>query len=326
MAIQTTQKTVETPARITSPFWNFVKRNATIFVLVVMVIIMGIIKPIFLRPENLVNVLRQVSIIGTISMGMTFVIITAGIDLSVGAILGLAGVVVAMLGKYGIFATLLVGMIVGAVFGFLNGLITHKFNMQPFIVTLSCMSITRGIAFLLSNGHPVLLGDAGSKFRTIGFGYVGPMPVLVVFWLVVTGICLVLMRSSKFGRYVKAIGGNQEAAFLTGVNVSLVKISAYTLCGTLSGLAGFLMTAYFSSGMPVAGTGFELDAIASVVIGGTSLAGGKGTIVGTIAGVLLFGMLSNIFNLLNVSSYIQMVAKGILILLAVYAAGRSTTS
>lgn len=308
---------------MTEKFKLFTTRHATILVLICMVIIMGIIKPLFLSAQNIINVLLQVAIIGTVSTGMTFVILTGGIDLSVGAILGLSGMMAAMVANHGIFIALLVALSVGAVFGFFNGLISFKLKMQSFIVTLSTMSIARGINFIVSKGQNILFYESLDKYKAIASGYIGPIPTLSVIWLSVTFICLLITTFTKYGRYILAIGGNQEAAFLTGINVSLIKISAFTICGLLSGLSGFLQTSYFSSGIPLAGTGFELDAIASVVIGGTHLSGGKGSIAGTIAGVLIFGILGNMFNLLNISSYVQMVAKGILILTAVYVAART---
>lgn len=302
---------------------SFSGRHASVIVLVAIVGLMSFIKPIFLRVDNIINVLRAVSIVGTISIGMTFVILTGGIDLSVGAVLGLAGVLVARFAGQGLFTTLLIGLVLGAFFGLFNGVVNYQFRLQSFIVTLSSMSIARGITFLITKGQVILFDKYVEAYTGIAYGYTGPLPTLTVIWLTLTLVAYLVMRFSKYGRYVYAIGGNQEAAFLTGISVGLVRVSAFAICGLTSGLAGFLETAYFSSGIPNAGTGFELDAIASVVIGGTSLSGGKGSIGGTLIGVLLFGVLSNIFNLLNISAYIQMIAKGVLVLLAVYASART---
>lgn len=301
-----------------------VSRCKSLIGLVAMIAIMGTVSPVFLTIENITNIMRQVSIIGTLAVGMTFVILTGGIDLSVGAVLALSGVLVATFADLGAGLALLAGCASGAAVGALSGITTHYFKMQSFIVTLSSMSIARGLAFIISKGRPIYFTQTG-LFQAIAYGYVGAMPVLAVIWLVITASGAGVLEGSKFGRYVKAIGGNEEAAYLTGINVGLIKILAFSLSGLLSGVGGFLMTAYFGAGMPIAGQGFELDAIASVVIGGTSLSGGKGSVQGTMIGVLIIGTLNNIFNLLNVSSYVQMVAKGLLIVGAVFLSGRSST-
>lgn len=303
---------------------SLASRNASVLVLLGMVIIMGAVRPLFLTIGNLVNVLRAVSIIGTVSIGMTFVILTGGIDLSVGAVLALTGVLTAHFAGSGILVTGLIAALIGASFGVANGVVSYELKLQSFVVTLSMMSIARGITFLVTSGQVVLFDKYVDQYKSIAYGSIGPLPTLTVIWLVLLLIAYLVMRFTRYGRYVYAIGGNQEAAFLTGINVRLVRISVFAICGMTAGLAGFLETSYFSSGIPNAGTGFELDAIASVVIGGTSLAGGKGKIGGTLVGVILFGVLSNIFNLLNISAYVQMVAKGVLVVLAVYASSRQT--
>jgi ribose/xylose/arabinose/galactoside ABC-type transport system permease subunit len=296
---------------------------------------MRILSPYFLRLNNIINILLQVSFVGTIALGMTFVILLGSIDLSVGSVLGISGIIVAFSASLGnLYLSILVGLVVGAFFGLLNGTISYYLKLQSFIVTLSFMSIARGLAFIFTQGHPVILtieesqqrvggGEVTQIFEVIGYGYVGQVPILVIFWLAAVIIFITLLEFTKFGRYVRAIGGNETAAYLSGINVGFIKVTCFMINGMLSGLAGFMMTAYFQAGVPLAGTGFELDAIACVVIGGTALTGGKGSLVGTLLGIIIFGMLSNMFNLLNISAYMQMVAKGVIILAAVYAAARS---
>jgi len=283
----------------------------------------------FLTARNISNVLRQITVNAIMAVGQTFVIITAGIDLSVGSLVGVAGVVAAIVanalhvGNAAAFAiTLLAALAVGCLAGWVNALPVVKLNLPPFITTLAMMQVARGAAYILSHGQPIPLSNS-APFDWLGTGSLfaaGNFPgipwVVVVMAVVVVVFAIVLGRT-PFGRYVLALGGNEEAARLAGIDTQTVKTLAYVISGGCAALAGLLLMARFSSGSPQSGTGYELQAIAAVVVGGTSLMGGRGTIVGTFFGALLIGVLNNVMNLLNVESYTQMIVLGIVILLAV---------
>ncbi len=283
----------------------------------------------FLAPGNVVNVLRQISVNAILASGQTFVIITAGIDLSVGSLIALTGVLMAgvLAGEssvaLGVLLATLVGVGVGGAAGSINGLPVVRFNLPPFITTLAMMLMARGAAFLFTGGRPIEIDN--QAFNYIGSGLIGighifnipgiPVPVIVMLAVVLAGH-FVLTRT-RFGRYVYAIGGNEEAARLSGVNVFGVKLSVYIISGALAGVASLLLAARLNSGIPQSGEGYELQSIAAVVVGGTSLMGGRGSLVGTFVGALLIGMLYNLMNLLNVQSYAQDVVLGAVILAAV---------
>lgn len=286
-------------------------------VLLVMIIIGAVTSEVFLRPTNLLNVLRQVSNLGFLSVGMTFVILTAGIDLSVGAIIGLTSIVVAMLMPYGAALAIPAGLAAGMGIGCLSGLGVTLGRMPPFIVTLGMLSIGRGLALFISQGQ-VIEFESG-LFEFLGGGRIGgviPFPPLV--FLAVVGLAAYVARNTVFGRNVYAVGANEEAARLSGVNVGRVKMTVYLISGTLSAVGGLFYASLLSVGNPTGGMGSELDAIAAVVIGGTSLFGGSGTLSGTLAGVLIMGVINNVLNLNNISPYVQQLAKGAIILAAVY--------
>jgi len=286
-------------------------------VLLVMIAIGAVSSDVFLRPTNLLNVLRQVSNLGFLSVGMTFVILTAGIDLSVGSIIGLTSIVVAMLMPHGAWLAIPVGLAAGMGIGCLSGLGVTLGRMPPFIVTLGMLSIGRGLALFISQGQ-VIEFESGF-FEFLGGGRIGgviPFPPLV--FLAVVGLAAFVSRNTVFGRNVYAVGANEEAARLSGVNVGRVKMMVYLISGTLSALGGLFYASLLSVGNPTGGSGSELDAIAAVVIGGTSLFGGSGTMSGTLAGVLIMGVINNVLNLNNISPYVQQLAKGAIILAAVY--------
>lgn len=275
--------------------------------------------PDFLTVGNLLNVMRQVSINAVIAFGMTLVILLGGIDLSVGSILAVSSVVIAELLRAGHGAVLatLVGILAGALLGTLNGLIVTKGRVAPFIATLGTMTALRGVALVLSNGSPIT-GFSSDFFSLVGDGYVaGLVPIPVVWMLVLFAIFWFVMRQTVFGRHIYATGGNAEAAGLSGVKTDQVQIWVYTLCGATAAMAGVILTSRLNSAQPTAGAGYELDAIAAVVLGGTSLSGGRGWIFGTLVGALLIGVLNNGLNLMGVSSFYQLVIKGGVILLAV---------
>ena len=287
----------------------------------------------FLRPGNVVTVLRQITYNFILGIGETFVIITAGIDLSIGSLVSLCGVSMALIanalhltGFPLIAVTLLAGIAIGAIAGYVNALPVVKLNLPPFITTLAMMQVAVGISYILSSGRPVALNSP--DFQNTGYGsflggltgalHLPSLPIPVI-WMLIVGIFFsTLLTRTRFGRYVLAIGGNEEASRLAGVNVARIKTFVYVISGVCAAIVGFLYMALFSSGSPQTGTGNEmLQAIAAVVVGGTSLMGGRGTIVGTFFGALLIGSLYNAMNLLNIDSYLQLVVLGAVILLAV---------
>jgi ribose transport system permease protein len=309
---------------------RFLSQNKSLIGLIVLVVAVSIASPDFLDIGNLLNVLRQTSINAVIAMGMTFVILTAGIDLSVGAVLALCGAFAASLiaGGYGLAITVPLVLLAGIALGALSGLVITYGAVQPFIATLVSMTVLRGVVLVYSNGTPIdaSSGAASDAFGNLGAGYVFGIPIPVVAAAIVFAGCWVALTQTRFGRYVYAIGGNENVTRLSGVNVTLIKIAVYAVSGLLSALAGIILTARLESAQPNAGLGYELDAIAAVVVGGTSLAGGIGTMTGTVIGALIIGILNNALNLMDVSSYYQMIAKGSVILLAVLADRRGAQS
>lgn len=300
----------------------------SLIALAVMVLALSLLSDRFLTVENGFNILRQISVNLCLSVGMTLVILSGGIDLSVGAILGLAGAVAAGLLKNGValaafsvrleftaMGAVVAGIVVGAAAGWFNGAAITRFRLPPFVATLGMLSIARGLTMLWTGGYPIT--SLGDSFGFIGTGaFVGvPMPV----WIMVTLVAafVVVTKRTRFGRHIYAVGGNERAALLTGLRVNRVKIAVYTLAGALAGVAGLIVTARLDSAQPNAGLGYELDSIAAVVIGGTSLSGGRGSIMGTVLGCLIIGVLNNGLFLLNVSPFWQQVIKGGVILLAV---------
>jgi len=286
----------------------------------------------FLRPGNLINVLRQIAVNTILATGQTFVIITAGIDLSVGSLIALTGVLMAgvMAGHQalviGLVVAVFVGVGTGAAAGLVNGLPVVRFGLPPFITTLAMMLIARGLAYIYTQGQPIEIDN--SAFNFVGGGFLAPsfgrlvglplgIPMPVVIMIIVLALASYVLTQTRFGRYVYAIGGNEEAARLSGVNVFLVKLGVYVTSGALAGLASLLLAARLNSGIPQSGQGYELQCIAAVVVGGTSLMGGRGSIGGTFVGALLIGVLYNVMNLLRVSSYAQEVVLGAVILIAV---------
>lgn len=285
------------------------------------VLVVSIMEPDFLTLNNLFNILRQVSINALIAFGMTFVILTGGIDLSVGSILALSSAFVAGLMTDGTSAVIavLAGLIVGAVMGALNGMVISLGKVAPFIATLATMTIFRGLTLVYTDGKPITGLSQGGWFELFGRGYFWIFPVPVLTMLLAFAVLYFILKKTTFGRYTYAIGGNEEAAKLMGIQVNKVKITIYSLSGLMAALAGIILTSRLNSAQPTAGTSYELDAIAAVVLGGTSLSGGRGWIVGTLIGALIIGTLNNGLNLLGVSSFFQLVVKGLVILFAVLA-------
>jgi ribose transport system permease protein len=303
-------------------------RSQSLIALLIMVIAMSLLSDTFLTPENGWNILRQISVNLCLSIGMTLIILSGGIDLSVGAILALSGAVAAGLLRNGIgipaFDVLLQvtvpgaiisGIVVGLALGAFNGFVITRFRLPPFVATLGMFSIARGLTMLWTGGFPIT--GLAASFGFIGTGIVLGVPMPVWICLALVAIFVVVTQRTRFGRHLYAVGGNERAARLTGLRVNRVKLWVYTLGGGLAGVAGLLVTARLDSAQPNAGLGYELDSIAAVVIGGTSLSGGRGSIMGTVLGCLIIGVLNNGLFLLNVSPFWQQVIKGIVILIAV---------
>ncbi|WP_432724449.1 ABC transporter permease [Staphylococcus equorum] len=287
--------------------------------LILLVIIISALNSAFLEPSNLFNLLRQVSINGLIAFGMTFVILTGGIDLSVGSTLALSSAMVAILMVSGVdsIIALLLGCIFGAVLGAVNGLLITLGKMAPFIATLATMTVFRGLTLVITDGNPITNLNGSYAFQLFGRGYFLGIPVPAVTMFVTFIILYILLHKTVFGRQTYAMGGNEKAAFISGIKVNKLKIMIYSLAGLMSAMAGAILTSRLNSAQPTAGMSYELDAIAAVVLGGTSLTGGKGRILGTLIGVLIIGVLNNGLNLLGVSSFYQQVVKGVVIIIAV---------
>ncbi|OFK25717.1 ribose ABC transporter permease [Staphylococcus sp. HMSC068H12] len=287
--------------------------------LILLVIIISVLNSAFLEPSNLFNLLRQVSINGLITFGMTFVILTGGIDLSVGSTLALSSALIAILMVSGVdsMIALLVGCILGAILGAINGLLITLGKMAPFIATLATMTVFRGLTLVITDGNPITNLNGSYAFQLFGRGYFLGIPVPAVTMFITFIILYIILHKTIFGRQTYAMGGNEKAAFISGIKVNKLKIMIYSLAGLMSAMAGAILTSRLNSAQPTVGMSYELDAIAAVVLGGTSLTGGKGRILGTLIGVLIIGVLNNGLNLLGVSSFYQQVVKGVVIIIAV---------
>ncbi|MEI3607401.1 ribose ABC transporter permease [Pseudogracilibacillus sp. SE30717A] len=293
--------------------------------LIVMIILLAVLNDNFLTVNNILNLLRQISINALIAFGMTFVILTAGIDLSVGSLLALGSALTAGMLTTGMDPILAIclGLMLGLVLGAINGIIITKGKVAPFIATLATMTIFRGATLVYTDGKPITGLSDSAAFEMIGKGYFFWIPVPVIFMIIVFIILYFVLNNTVFGRRVYAVGGNEEAATLSGIKTDNVKIGVYAITGMLSVLAGIILMSRLNSAQPTAGSMYELDAIAAVVIGGTSLMGGRGRITGTLIGCLIIGVISNGLNLLNVSSFYQQIVKGAVILFAVMLDRRS---
>lgn len=293
------------------------RQFGTFLGLIFLCIILWIQTPYFLTVSNLLNILEQSSINAIIAVGMTFVIITAGIDLSVGSLLAFSGVVMASALQAGIPVpiAILIGLLTGSICGLINGTLISFGRLPPFIVTLGMMSVARGAALVYTDGRPISGFDFPFRWLATGEIFFIPMPLIIM--VLVYGIAHIILTRTKFGRYTYAIGGNEEAAFLSGVKVRFHKTMVYVLSGLTTGIAALLLTARLNSAQPIAGIMYELDAIAATVIGGTSLMGGEGTLVGTLIGALIMGVLRNGLNILGVSSFLQQIIIGSVIIIAV---------
>jgi inositol transport system permease protein len=312
-----------------SLFKTIFRKYGIFLVFIAMLIVASILSPAFLSPTNLINVVRQMSVVGLIALGVTGVIVSAGIDLSSGSVVGLSAVVAASLAQLPdyaaayykglnlpVFVAVLAACAVGGLVGLLNGGLVAKTRIPPFIATLGTLTTIRGLAYLYTGGRPV--SDLTDDYNFIGQGDFLGIPVPILILVIMAIITHVLYSQTKFGKYIYAIGGNEQAARVSGINVSKYKMLMYVYAGLLSGLAGLVVSARIGSGQSGQGVGYELDAIAAAVIGGASLsAGGIGTVAGTIVGALIIGVLNNILDLTNVSAYWQQIVKGCIIVGAV---------
>lgn len=297
----------------------FMRKYGVVLVLLLMMIILSIVSPVFLKAQNIMSVLLQVAINGILSLGMVFVMTAGGIDLSIGSMLALAGSIVGVIltaDPLKIPIACILAVIACVIFGFVNGVLVARFNMFPFVVTLSTQLVIRGLAYIVTGGYSLTLSS--KPFRQIGGGKLFdavPYPVLVFAFLSI--IAYILMHKTKFGRYVYAVGGNINAATASGVSVFWTRVYTFVISGFCAGVAGVILASRISAGQPNVGSGYETDAIAACVIGGTSFAGGIATIPGTVIGILIIGVIYNGMNLLQINTYWQTIAKGLLIIGAV---------
>lgn len=318
MAKETKNKSMAT----TNPVMSFIKENLGILIALLILCVFLAVFPktsaSFVSQKNVFNVLRQISTNMLLACGMTMVIILGGIDLSVGSIIALSGVISAgCVVRYGLPIPIgfLVGILIGLVIGCFNGFVIAETTIPPFIVTLATMNIARGLAKVYTGGSPVRV--VTKEWQFLGAGYIGPVPVPVIIMIIVVLLSAFIMNKTKMGRHIYAVGGNPQAAVFSGIKVKKVKFFVHAFSGVMAGIAGIILASRMYSGQPTAGEGAEMDAIAAVVVGGTSMAGGSGKIGGTVIGALIIGILNNGLNLLNVNSFWQTVVKGVVILLAV---------
>jgi len=292
----------------------------TVIAVIILMAVITIINSNFLTANNLLNLLLQVTSNALIAFGMTFVILTGGIDLSVGSILALSSALTAGLLGSGMPVTLaiLISLILGCILGMMNGLLISYGKLAPFIVTLATMTIFRGATLVYTNGNPITKGLSDTfLFQFLGQGYIVGIPFPVIIMFIVFIVLYVLLHKTAFGKSVYAIGGNEKASYISGVKLNKVKIIIYSISGIMASISGLIITSRLSSAQPTAGASYEMDAIAAVVLGGTSLSGGKGRILGTLIGALIIGVLNNGLNIIGVSAFWQQVVKGVVILIAV---------
>lgn len=296
---------------------TFIERYRVLLIFLVLCVVAGFLSDVFFTMNNVMNVLRQVSIIAIIASGMTLVILLSGIDLSVGAVMAFSGAILAgvLTAGFPLPIALLAAIGVGLLFGLFNGFVVARFGVPSFIATLATMVIARGFTLVYTKGYPLVVSN--EPYRFIGSGRFLGIPIPIIIMFVIFGFMYWMLKYTSFGRYIYAIGGNEETAILAGINVKAIKIAVFGIAGMLSALSAIIYTSRLMSAQPTAGSGIELDAIAAVIIGGTSLAGGKGGVTGTLIGALIMGVLDNVLNLMNVSPFYQSIAKGLVILIAV---------
>lgn len=300
---------------------NNIKQNLfkykSIVALIILCAVISIVSPRFLGIANLRNLFTQISVNGVISLGMTFVILTGGIDLSVGSVVAISGAVAAatIQSTGSIILGILAALFTGIFVGFINGIVVARGKIQAFVATLATQTVFRGVTYVFTGGNPI--SGLSDDFIKVTNSRILGIPVPVIMTIIVFVICAYILTQTRYGRYVYAVGGNEDSARLSGISVNNIKIWVYIISGITAAIAGIIVTSRIGSAAPTAGNGYELDAIAAIVIGGTNLVGGEGTIVGTIIGVLIIGVLSNGLNLMDVSAFYQTIVKGLVILLAV---------
>ncbi len=307
-----------THSKILKIFSTITKKYFIIYAVITLVIILSIFSNVFFSTQNLINILRQSSMIAIIAVGVFFTIVAGGIDISVGATVALAGIMMAKVivdYKMPVFIGILTGLVVGTAIGFVNGYLVTKRRIPPFVATLGVMGTVRGLTYVITDAYPVSGLPSGIFF--IGRGYVGPIPVPVIIMIVVYIFAYIVAEHTRAGRFIFAIGGNEEAAHLSGIKVDRYKLFSYMTSGGLAALSGIILVSRLASGQPNAGIGYEFEAITAAVVGGTSLYGGKGTIPGVFLGAIFIAILLNGMVLLNISSYYQQMLKGIVLILAV---------
>ncbi|MEF9972750.1 MAG: ABC transporter permease [Clostridia bacterium] len=302
---------------------NLYTRFGLLIVIIIMLVGMSFASPVFMTYGNIINILRQVSLNGILAVGLTFVILTGGIDLSVGSLVAVSGVIVGnmLLSGHGVLWSIVVSISASLAFGLFNGLMIAYCGLPPFIATLAGQTIGRGFALVYSDGKPFAVSN--EAFKAIGKGSFWGIPIPIWILLVVCLVAAVVLNYTTFGRHVYAFGGNRNATKLAGVKTRVVELMVYVISALMAGIVAIILAARISSGQPTAGEGYELDAIAAVAIGGTSMSGGVGTLSGTVLGFIIIGILSNSLTLLNVSSFYQQIVKGAIILIAVFLDMRS---
>ena len=305
-----------------SNFKTKIKDNqnlGTILALIILMVFVSILNPTFLQANNLMNLMRQLIINGFIALGMTFVILTGGIDLSVGSTLAVTSAIFAGLLQNGMntILAILIALGLGLILGLINGFLITKGKLAPFIVTLATMTIFRGLTLVYTDGRPIAGPKDNFAFKFLGKGQFLGIPFQVILFALTFLILWIILNKTALGRKIYAVGGNEKASFISGINIDKVKISVYVISSFMAVLSGLVLTSRLNSAQPTAGVAYEMDAIAAVVLGGTSMAGGSGSLTGTLIGILILGVLNNGLNLLGVSSFYQQIVKGIVILIAV---------
>jgi len=300
---------------------RFLNRHSEIvvfFFLILMVFVAAKSTPLFLKPANLTNVMRQAASLGIVAIGQTIVILLAGTDLSVSAVATVSNVIAAvlMMGKdENILPAILVALLAGIIVGFLNGFFITKFSLPDFVVTLAIYSVVNGLMFVFTTGREV--GSVSGKFMAFGSKDIFSIPITMYIWMGLTIFAVIFLQYTKFGRMIYEVGGNPESARLSGINTSLVRVVSYIICGVMAAISGLVLLSRLGVGYPLSGKELQLDSIIAVVIGGTSLNGGRGNLLGTVAGVLILSSLNNIFNLIGISTFMQIVIKGLIIIIVV---------
>lgn len=291
----------------------------TIAALIILIVFVSVLNPAFLQVNNLLNLMRQLIINGFIALGMTFVILTGGIDLSVGSTLAFTSAIFAGLLQNGMATGLaiLITLALGLALGLINGLLITKGKLAPFIVTLATMTIFRGLTLVYMDGRPISGPKDNFAFQFLGKGQVFGIPFQVILFLIVYIVLSTLLNKTSHGRKIFAVGGNEKASFISGIKIDKVKILVYVISALMAVISGLVLTSRLNSAQPTAGSAYEMDAIAAVVLGGTSMTGGSGSLTGTLIGILILGVLNNGLNLLGVSSFYQQIVKGVVILIAV---------